>query len=101
MTDGWAGPGTLAPDEAALSLVEQVGDDVAAAGMPVALTADDGGTLVLEWTVGNVEYTACISPTMHLGLYLDDLTTGRIRCREYDHMNAARLGNLLRTGSIF
>lgn len=77
LSDGWLGPGSVAPNEALGRLTEAAGE-IGELAMPIAIGANDRGHVVLEWSAHGVEYTAEIEPEGMLYLVIDDPANDRL-----------------------
>lgn len=82
LEEGWRGPGSVAPDETVIAHLEEVIPIFGDLDVHVALAPSVEGHAVLEWSRGDVEYTAEIEPQDRLYMCLDDRVTGRLEDAE-------------------
>ena len=99
LKSGWLGPGSVAPTADLGQLLEQVARDIPALGIPVAIVPNADGSFVLEWRVGDTEYTAELAADRSLLLVADNFATDELAERELPFDTDA-LRRFLSTGSM-
>lgn len=95
----WLGPGTEAPTAELAEMLEPLVPDLAALGHPVAIVANADGALVLEWRVGDIEFTAELGADRSLFMCADNVVTDGLASRERP-FEVELLRRFLKTGAM-
>jgi len=74
LQDGWLGDGSFAPSPAVTTWLASHAAQICQANEDVVLVPTGDGTVVLEWNIAAVEYTAELGPSDML-LVIDDTAT--------------------------
>jgi hypothetical protein len=81
---GWLGPGSDAPTADLVGRLEPLASDISALGIPVGIVANSGGSIVLEWRRGDVEFTAEAQVDGNLFMCADHVVTDALDETEID-----------------
>lgn len=79
---GWSGPGTDAPSRELADMLEPAVSMMANLGVPVHVVPNGDGSLVIEWKIADVEYSAELRRDHSLLLVADNVLTDELAERE-------------------
>jgi len=99
LSDGWVGPGSVAPDAHLLDWLELHSDLVASSSHVISIVPVEDGALALQWTADACEYTAELRPDNHMFLYVDNTVTDEFSERTAD-LDAEALGEFIVSGTL-
>lgn len=95
---GWLGPGTDAPAQELVDMLEPAVSVMAALDAPVHVVPNGDGSLVMEWKIGDVEYSAELRADHSLLLVADNVVTDALHERELP-FDLAVLNRFLQSGA--